>query len=90
MRVYEANQGRLTDTPGLCLLHKVKAGHIFLTSFSRMRVDLAAQVREMNTFVWVCVCVIFLYLQVLSSSVGNAMENMGDTSVSNDPIRQDF
>ena len=57
VRVYEANQGRLTDTPGLCLLHKVKAGHIFLTSFSRMRVDPAAQVREMNTFVWVCVCV---------------------------------
>ena len=41
---YEANQGRQTDTPALCLLHKVKAAHIHLTSFSRMRVDLAAQV----------------------------------------------
>ena len=45
VRVYEANRGRQTDTPGLCLLHKVKAVHIFLISFSRMRVDLAAQVR---------------------------------------------
>ena len=45
VRVYGANQGRQTDTPGLCLLPKVKATRIHLTSFSRMRVDLAAQVR---------------------------------------------
>ena len=44
VRVYEANTGQHTDTPGLVLLPKVKYEHIHLTSYSKMRVDLAAQV----------------------------------------------
>lgn len=39
VRVYEA-----TDTPGLILLPRVKYEHIHLTSYSKMRVELAAQV----------------------------------------------
>ena len=73
---YKANRGRQTDTPGLCML---KASHINLTSFSCMRVDLVAQVRV--RFVWLYtrnICT----PQVLSSSVANAMENMGDISMS--------
>lgn len=44
IRVYEANRGKATESAGLWLLHKVKYEHIFLTPYSRMRVDLAAQV----------------------------------------------
>ena len=34
----------MTKKSGLTLLHKVKWEHIYLTSYSKMRVDLAAQV----------------------------------------------
>ena len=43
--LYERNTGRITQTPGLSIAHKLKYEHIKLTSFSKMRVDLAAQVR---------------------------------------------
>ena len=43
--LYERNAGRTTETPGLSLTHKLKYEHIYLTNFSKMRVDLAAQVR---------------------------------------------
>ena len=35
-----------TETKGLSMLPKIKREHIYLTSFSRMRVDLAAQVSK--------------------------------------------
>ena len=47
-RVYEANRGKATESAGLWLLNKVKYQHIFLTPYSRMRVDLAAQVITLN------------------------------------------
>ena len=40
MKLYWRNP----DTPGLTLLPKLKCEHINLSSFSKMRVDLAAQV----------------------------------------------
>ncbi len=43
--LYKKDSGRCSDTPGLCLIPKLKYEHIHLTSFSKMRVDLAAQVR---------------------------------------------
>ena len=46
--LYRRNAGAITSTPGLCLVHKIKHEHVNLTNFSKMRVDLAAQV---------CVCV---------------------------------
>ena len=39
------NAGKSIETPGLCIVPKLKLEHIKLTSFSKMRVDLAAQVR---------------------------------------------
>ena len=46
--LYERNVGRKTETPGLSIAHKLKYEHIKLTNFSKMRVDLAAQVRYLN------------------------------------------
>ena len=34
-----------TSAPGLSILHKLRYEHIHLTSYSKMRVDLAAQVQ---------------------------------------------
>jgi len=50
--LYQRNAGAITSTPGLCLVPKIKYEHINLTHFSKMIVDLAAQV---------CVCVVFVY-----------------------------
>ena len=44
IQLYEANTGRDTETPGLSIVHKLKYEHLHLTSFSKMRVDLAVQV----------------------------------------------
>ena len=41
--LYKRNR-TVTETPSLAMLHKVKYEHVYLTSFSKMRVDLAAQV----------------------------------------------
>ena len=41
-RLYYAN--RSTTCPGLALLPKLKFEHVHLNNFSKMRVDLAAQV----------------------------------------------
>lgn len=44
VELYQCNTGAYTATPGLSLVPKIKYEHIYLTSFSKMRVDLAAQV----------------------------------------------
>ena len=44
MQLYKRNAGATTETPGLYLVPKIKYEHVYLTSFSKMRVDLAAQV----------------------------------------------
>ena len=49
--LYYRNMGAVKSTPGLSLLPKLTYEHIMLTSFSKMRVDLAAQVNacEVNS-----------------------------------------
>lgn len=42
--LYHRNAGRVTQAPGLSIVPKLKYEHIHLNSFSKMRVDLAAQV----------------------------------------------
>ena len=43
--LYHSSNGAETNSPGTpCFVHKLKYEHIPLTSFSKMRVDLAAQV----------------------------------------------
>ena len=43
-KVYETNTGAVTSTPGLSLVPKLKLEHVQLTNFSKVRVDLVAQV----------------------------------------------
>ena len=50
MKLYNAD---IEPGKGTRILPKLKREHIFLTSFSKMRVDLAAQVGS-------CVCTIYL------------------------------
>ena len=42
--VYKSGTGADRPVPGLSQAHKLKYEHIYLTSFSKMRVDLAAEV----------------------------------------------
>lgn len=42
--LYLNGTGSAKKNPGLCLVPKLKYEHIYLNSFSKMRVDLAAQV----------------------------------------------
>ena len=44
MELYVNNRAHAEDT-GLALVHRLKYDHVHLTSYSKMRVDLAAQVR---------------------------------------------
>lgn len=43
IQLYEQNAGSAVNE-GLCIVPKIKYEHIYLTNFSKMRVDLAAQV----------------------------------------------
>ena len=43
MNLYERNCGAAKSTPGLSIV-KLRYEHLYLTSFSKMRVDSAAQV----------------------------------------------
>ena len=42
--LYFEDSGSSKSTAGLCLVSKLKYEHVYLNSFSKMRVDLAAQV----------------------------------------------
>ena len=42
-QLYEANAGRISETPGVSMVHKLKYKHLHLTNFSKMRVDLDVQ-----------------------------------------------
>ena len=89
VRAYEANRGRTTESAGLWLLNKVKFQHVFLTPYSRMRVDLAAQVKHTHTHTHTHTCTLHTiscplisdFLKVLSSSVAHCMEHMGDSDM---------
>ena len=49
IQLYTHNAGAHTATPGLSLVHKLRYEHVYLTNFSKMRVDLAAQVSLLVT-----------------------------------------
>ena len=51
VQLYKRNTGAKTNPPGLSLVPKLKYEHVFLTSFSKMRVDLAAQVKIIHFYV---------------------------------------
>lgn len=48
-QLYQQNLGSV-DNVGVSMVHKLTLEHINLTSFSKMRVDLAAQVSDTNYF----------------------------------------
>ena len=49
VNLYHMNRPK-TDTPGLAMVPKLRYEHIYLTSYSKMRVDLAAQVYNYYKF----------------------------------------
>lgn len=44
MSLYYRDAGAARDAPGLVMVTQLKREHVYLSSFSKMRVDLAAQV----------------------------------------------
>ena len=44
--IMKRDNGADTQTPGLSMVPKLKYEHLHLTNFSKMRVDLAAQVHQ--------------------------------------------
>ena len=67
--LYRKDSGAHKNAAGLCLVPKLKYEHVFLTSFSKMRVDLAAQVCT-HTYVFSCLlyeCMLcYVYMQINS------------------------
>ena len=55
--LYLRNTGQVTETPGLSLVLKIKYEHVHLTSFLKMRVDLAAEVYMHDVM---CMCLVLL------------------------------
>lgn len=45
--LYQSDGGAMRDAAGLAMVPKLKYEHVNLTSFSKMRVDLAAQVHAL-------------------------------------------
>ncbi len=69
--------GTRDSSCGLSLLPKLKQEHLKLTSFSRMRVDLAAQVTIMYYTIMIHVHDCYINTQVLSKSVHDAFVFFG-------------
>lgn len=70
--LYKKNRP-VTESPSLAMVYKLKYEHINLTSFSKMRVDLAAQVSNTQTCSDIMYSIVYPTMQVLSSSVANAL-----------------
>ena len=59
---------------GLSLVPKLRKDHVYLTSYSKMKVNLAVQVSQYpSSDQWY-----YVYIKVLSSSVANALEYCGE------------
>ena len=74
LNLYNKNR----NLSGLALVAKLKREHVYLNSYSHMRVDLAVQVR-VYTFK-ISYMHDFNTMQVLSSTVAHALEHLGDDS----------
>ena len=84
MHLVNLYKAKTAPVSGLYILPKLKLEHIQLTSFSRMRVHLAAQVRKVSVTIKFTdiyapyILEIIIHLQVLSESVANALFFYGD------------
>jgi len=65
-------QQQVTNHCWVSKCKKLKYEHIYLTSFSKMRVDLAVQAKCINSVVYLHI------LQVPSDTVADAMRNTGE------------
>ena len=63
MELYANNRAHATDT-GLALVPRLKYEHVHLTSYSKMRVDLAAQVRDYVTLYRYKLHIVFILVSV--------------------------
>ena len=60
--LYEDGKGACREAPGLNMLHKLTREHVYLNSYSKMKVSLAVQVR--NSLQYACE-VVSLYTHAL-------------------------
>lgn len=75
--LYYRDKGKAS---GLAMVPKLKLEHLQLTSFSKMRVDLAAQVTKQRMAI---ICIGYMYtIQVLSESVSCALKQTGGAETS--------
>ena len=65
-----------TDALGVRMCHKLTRDHIWLTSFTRMRVYLAAQV---GLIVLATIVTYVFFLQVMSESVASALQIINES-----------
>ena len=72
--LYEGDTGKAS---GLAMLPKLKYEHIHLNSFSKMRVDLAAQVSTTRINIIQNSMYMYIKMQVLSESVSKALTLTG-------------
>ena len=70
--LYHCNAGTGT---GLSMVHKLKQEHIHLTSFSKVRVDLAAQVILFDHFTHIYMCTFYRHTKY--NSVAQALKLTG-------------
>ena len=66
--LYKEDSGSMKDTAGLYLAPRLKYEHVHLNSFSRMRVDLAAQV---HVHAWMCSSLCIVLLNAKNSHAGD-------------------
>ena len=66
MDLYEEGKGSRREAPGLNVLHKLTNDHIHLTPYTKMKVNLAVQVRICRNSVFV-LSVNILWFQFLGS-----------------------
>ena len=71
------DSGSVSPTAGLCVVTKLKYEHLYLSSFSKMRVDLAAQVLQHTaSSSYIAIIILFILigsLQVMSQTVSKAL-----------------
>lgn len=80
--MYDAKVSLSSRSEGLFLLKKLSKEHLDLTSYSRMRVNLAVEVYRLNCFqhaIEISNLAVVHVMQVLSDTVAKALDFYGDS-----------
>jgi len=73
IELYRHNPGMCTYIPGLCIVPKIKYEHVYLTSISKMWVDLYSSTGKFllsicESYIWhMCICRFSVHLWLLLS-----------------------